>query len=396
LPHAVAPTRFLDAIMTLDTLDPRSLLLILLGATILLLALSLLLRRGSGPAETFNTPARFFLVALRLAIGWHCLFEGLDKFHNPAWSSEAYLRESYGPLAEYYRGVAGDRVADRLTPAAEGELPAALDADWQAYFDAFAAHYGLTDEQRAQAQAKLDQAKKDTATWLASGKEEVTKIAPYPPELKVAMTIPERLKEYQRLRERAAAAEAELPSGDADLQKRWKDAKADVAKWRAGLKKSLDAQTAKMKEKLADVLTSNQKLLDPVPEPVVPPMSQWGELEWADFLVKWTLVVLGSLLLLGLFSRLASLGLAVLLLSFYLAMPPLPGWPDVPRLEGHYFYINKTFIEVLALLALTFIPTGRWLGLDALIALIFGRRATTVVREPVKVPADGRKPQPVA
>jgi hypothetical protein len=32
--------------------------------------------------------------------------------------------------------------------------------------------------------------------------------------------------------------------------------------------------------------------------------------------------------------------------------------------------INKTLIEVIALLALSFIPTGRWAGLDGLFALI--------------------------
>ena len=50
-------------------------------------------------------------------------------------------------------------------------------------------------------------------------------------------------------------------------------------------------------------------------------------------------------------------------------MPPLPGWPESPRVEGHYVLINKTLIEVIALLALTFIPTGRWAGVDGLFQL---------------------------
>ena len=64
-----------------------------------------------------------------------------------------------------------------------------------------------------------------------------------------------------------------------------------------------------------------------------------------------------------------SFGLALLILSFYAAMPPLPGWPEGPRQEGHYLLINKTLIEAIALLALTFIPTGRWAGLDGLLGL---------------------------
>jgi uncharacterized membrane protein YphA (DoxX/SURF4 family) len=87
-------------------------------------------------------------------------------------------------------------------------------------------------------------------------------------------------------------------------------------------------------------------------------------------------VVLGACLMLGLFSRLTSFLTALLILSFYAAMPPLPGWPESPRLEGHYVLINKTLIEVFALLALAFLPTGRWAGIDGLLQFVFpGRRA---------------------
>ena len=45
---------------------------------------------------------------------------------------------------------------------------------------------------------------------------------------------------------------------------------------------------------------------------------------------------------------------------FFLAMPPLPGWPESPRAEGHYLYINKNIIEMLALLVLATTASGRW------------------------------------
>ena len=377
------------------------LVLLCVGATLILLTISLLLRRGVRPGDAYNTPARFFLVVLRLAIGWHFLFEGLEKMHTPAWSGEPYLRESYGPLGSLYRGVAGDRVAEKLTVTTEGELPPLLAEEWAAYEAAFAEHYGLDAEQRAMAEDKLRQAKKDTVTWLTAGQEEVVTPSAYPPELKVAMTVPDRLKMYEKLQERVAAAEAELPSSDPDLQKRWKDAKADLAKWRAGLKKSLDGQTAKMREKLNDVLTSEQKAMPTLPPTVPLPMGQWRLLEWSDFLVMWGLLVIGGLLLVGLFSRLASLAGALLVLSFYLAMPPLPGWPEVPRLEGHYLLVNKTLIEVFALGALAFIPTGRWLGLDALVQFLFPStwRSDAAAVEPARtrtVPVTTGPTQPVA
>ena len=36
----------------------------------------------------------FTLVALRILIGWHILFEGFSKLLNPSWSSSGFLSES--------------------------------------------------------------------------------------------------------------------------------------------------------------------------------------------------------------------------------------------------------------------------------------------------------------
>jgi hypothetical protein len=45
-----------------------------------------------------------------------------------------------------------------------------------------------------------------------------------------------------------------------------------------------------------------------------------------------------------------------------------------PNTEGNPLFINKNVIECLALLVLATFPTGRWMGLDALIARLRGRR----------------------
>lgn len=50
----------------------------------------------------------FFLVALRVAIGWHFLYEGLVKLFTPSWTSSGYLLDSKGILAPLFRGVASD------------------------------------------------------------------------------------------------------------------------------------------------------------------------------------------------------------------------------------------------------------------------------------------------
>jgi thiosulfate dehydrogenase (quinone) large subunit len=39
------------------------------------------------------------LVALRVTIGWHLLYEGFSKFINPGWSSVGFLKESQWIMA---------------------------------------------------------------------------------------------------------------------------------------------------------------------------------------------------------------------------------------------------------------------------------------------------------
>jgi uncharacterized membrane protein YphA (DoxX/SURF4 family) len=351
------------------TLIFSSFLLTLFGLSVILITLSLRFLRGAIPAgESYSSPARFFLIALRLAIGWHCFVEGMEKMTTPTWSSEVYLRESMGPASGAFRALAGDRLIAKLTVGEDGAFPTELEREWNGYVNAFSAYYELTGEQIEKAQAILAERKMEALAAFAQA-ESVTKISAYPPDLKIDMTMKQRLDEHVRLSERVRAAEASFPTSDKDVHTEWKTAKANLAKWRAELQKSIGVETTKLKKALTDLLTSEQKQNGPMPEPKGVPIASWRLLEIADFLVKWSLVILGACLLLGLFSRAASLATALLILSFYAAMPALPGWPESPRLEGHYLLINKTLIEVIALLALTFIPTGRWAGLDGLLCL---------------------------
>ncbi|MBM79347.1 MAG: hypothetical protein CMJ78_01980 [Planctomycetaceae bacterium] len=80
----------------------------------------------------------------------------------------------------------------------------------------------------------------------------------------------------------------------------------------------------------------------------------------------WSLVILGVFLIAGLFTRLSAVAGAGMLMMFYFAMPPWPGVPEAPGPE-HSFIVNKNVIEAIALLAIAAMPTGRMLGLDALI-----------------------------
>jgi thiosulfate dehydrogenase [quinone] large subunit len=92
-----------------------------------------------------------------------------------------------------------------------------------------------------------------------------------------------------------------------------------------------------------------------------------GLLTAVNILNTWGLLLIGLGLFVGLFTRIAQVAGIALLLAYYLSHPPILTEPGFFR-EGSYFFISKDFMEMMALLVLMFVPTGRFLGLDGLLA----------------------------
>jgi uncharacterized membrane protein YphA (DoxX/SURF4 family) len=86
-----------------------------------------------------------------------------------------------------------------------------------------------------------------------------------------------------------------------------------------------------------------------------------------DRVTMWFLVAVGTLLIAGLFTRLVCLLGAGFLVMTYLAHPAFPWYPLPPNTEGNPLFVNKNVIEALALVTLAMYPSGRWLGLDAIV-----------------------------
>jgi len=137
-----------------------------------------------------------------------------------------------------------------------------------------------------------------------------------------------------------------------------------LAGLRAELVNPIRALDAEFKTKAAEILTREQFESGPLP-PENTPMYQ------SDQMAMWGLIILGALLIVGFFTRLSALAGAVMLMSFYLVMPPWPGVPPAPGPE-HSFIINKNLIEVIALLGIAALPTGTWFGIDGLIYRTLG------------------------
>jgi uncharacterized membrane protein YphA (DoxX/SURF4 family) len=154
-------------------------------------------------------------------------------------------------------------------------------------------------------------------------------------------------------------------------------------------KKTRDGLTKRLYKSLSDEQIDN---FPPPPDTAPPlPVSEWSSLQWGDNVVRWGLLIVGLCLLGGLLTRPMCVVGALFLLLFFVAMPPLPGWPDNPRAEGHYLFINKNIIEMLALLVLATTATGRWFGLDGLLQFLNPFRSSEAVSS--KPPAANSPPR---
>jgi uncharacterized membrane protein YphA (DoxX/SURF4 family) len=240
-----------------------------------------------------------------------------------------------------------------------------------------------------------------TLTWMTVEKKPILRPLPQGPALLVLMTVPERLQDLQKKEKQVRDIEENIrPTFGEKTFILLLETKNQARRIRAELRGDLARQTVAMKNALAallrggekmlraiaggaggvfyvglaETLSAEQKQLPPMLEPVSRPVQLWSRLEWSDHIVKYGLVLVGSLLLLGFLTRSACVAGALFLLLFFLAMPPFPGWPENPRAEGHYLFINKNIIEMLALLALATTRSGRWAGLDGLVQFLSPRR----------------------
>ncbi|MCI0705086.1 MAG: hypothetical protein L0241_28835 [Planctomycetia bacterium] len=398
----------------------------------------------------------FFLLTLRLAIGWHFLFEGLHKIHSHSvgaietskqpFSSEPYIRVAPGPLGPYMRKeyanpeaeIAAKVRAPKEIPAekfanftvdeqaaecpevvakqldemlekveavvkaeAVKELEAVepnkakmlktIDADEQkalkeakteddkpfikadmekartkANTDAEKAKAkanAKTDNYKTIAQDRIIGAKALYARWVYGVEGQPVKVKSLSGD--VVLTAPQRLEYLEWLRKELKAAEERqaigLGNGYGTEVKRAAELRTEALVAESDLVRDANTLIADLKRTL-----NGGKTVD---EP--PPPETRGKL--IDKVTMWFLVGVGACLMAGLFTRLACLLGAGFLVMTYLAHPPFPWYPQPPGTEGNPIFINKNVIECLALLVLMCYPTGRWLGLDALVLRPFCR-----------------------
>ena len=102
--------------------------------------------------------------------------------------------------------------------------------------------------------------------------------------------------------------------------------------------------------------------------------SQPNLLANADLITMWGLTIVGVCLILGLFTRLASLAGIGFILLFYLCNPPFVGYFYSIPTEGSYLIVNKNLVELSGLVVILVTGSGRFAGLDRIVHGLFARR----------------------
>jgi predicted dehydrogenase/uncharacterized membrane protein YphA (DoxX/SURF4 family) len=102
-----------------------------------------------------------------------------------------------------------------------------------------------------------------------------------------------------------------------------------------------------------------------------------GALDVVDFLNVWGLILIGVGLVLGVFTRTATSAGIVLLALYYIANPPFGAAAAAGPAEGSYLIVNKTLVELAAMVVLLVFPTGQQFGLDRWLSRWIGRSPAT-------------------
>ena len=87
-------------------------------------------------------------------------------------------------------------------------------------------------------------------------------------------------------------------------------------------------------------------------------------MNFVDFLNEWGLLFVGLGLIVGAFSRIASIGGILLLVLYYLSHPALLGVNYAMPMEGSYLWVDKNVVEMAALFVTLLLPTSHIIGLD--------------------------------
>lgn len=301
-----------------------------------------------------------FLVLLRVSIGWHFLYEGLHKF-NPRheFSAESFLAVAKGPTAELFYMLLPDLDGVGRLAVAEIEEDGKKFLTFPVYEDAWLRFRAQFEKQFAPDEDQIEEMDAVHLQFLQSLRSG-------------AADVSQAIEQYKGGLERHRAEVASGTNNAAHQQARNWDGmmklRTETKQWLS----ELNGMSVGLQNGFWRILSSEQQAIGKNPAIVTRPEKTWvpnpiipKQLDAMNMGVTIALTAIGACLMLGLCTRLACLGGAAFLASVVLSQFPLANiYPQMPSMIGHFMFVSKDFIEMLALLALMAMPSGRWGGLD--------------------------------
>jgi len=292
------------------------------------------------PRVQIGLLAAVAIVALRLAVGLHFVWEGSAKFEPPKpYSSErkpfsaGFLGNAKGPLAPVYKSMVWD--ADgRWRLDTESMI-----AHWNAYGDQVVAHYGFDDKQADKVAKKLEDFEGRYKSFRGSRRDEIEEY-------------------YAQLDRRDANAERPDRRDLASLRLHDNRIDTDRNKLKGEVLPEIDRMSKDLENDLNAIATQEQ-WREHGRLPIGYVNERFGDSVMVDRWIPWFDITVGVLLIIGLFVRPAAIAGGLFLLSVCLSQ-----WPGSVGAAPIY----PQLLEMLAMFTLAAIGAGRFAGLDFVIS----------------------------
>jgi len=300
------------------------------------------------------------LVALRLALGCHFLYEGVWKIkHHDEFTAEPFLTQAKGPMAGFFYMMIPDIDArQRLHVEADAHGKKSIDSSgittrWDEIRREFVDYYRPTNSADAAAPAAQERLERDAERTYSKFCDKLDNYLKG--NLDDIAAYFGALDRFENNKERNQEAPFQK-------QRRWErmmELRREAGKWI----NDIEDQEAAFKNSLYGLLDQQQRLRGQVPESWNP--FSWNRIEQINFMVTYSLTAIGLCLMLGFCTPLAALGGAAFMCFVVMTQPAFPGiYPPDPPVVGHALLVNKDFVEMVALLAVAATAAGRWGGLD--------------------------------
>lgn len=340
------------------------------------------------------------LLALRVVIGWHFYTEGISKLKSGSFSAEPFLRNAKGPLAGLFQKCIADydgrlRLGLVQTKNDAGDTVWALDPLvteelWKGFVYRTSRQLGFGDPQLvesltrrandlkrriAEAEGRRDsvevidslrQSLRETSSAVQivrTQKETALAIAQkYIDEYRAFLAENEgEILAYFRGAQRSDGFDRDgqfktaVVQGVSSLRSQHDQILADRTRDARPWLAEVDAMWAGVEADINRLAVADQRRTFASIDQ--PHKTIWSPLPWIDRVVPWFDTIVGACLILGLFTRAASLAGAAFLVSIIATQPPL--------FAGSVSTISQ-MIELVGLLVLFATDAGRYAGLDVL------------------------------